>query len=208
MIRYVTLKKPSSKNKKSVANGHAKANATPIPSGDAAAFPTMHTPADPSGITTPALMDLSGSSTPALGSNPAERVAQLLPMEEPDGAIVHCVSVNEFCFKLGRITVPPKIVLALEGFSLPPADGSAPRYTFDNPPPSFVAAQALQTPDAPYGHLKTLQKFLRGGWRDVPEGERWWEDALGGDIEERRRRNLEAVKGVRLGMEGATTSHM
>jgi hypothetical protein len=44
---------------------------------------------------------------------------------------------------------------------------------------------------------------MRGGWKDVPEGERWWVDALGGEVEEKRVRNLAAVKGVKEGMVAA-----
>ena len=53
------------------------------------------------------------------------------------------------------------------------------------------------------GNLKGLRDFLKGGWRDVPEGERWWEEALGGSIEERRVLNLELMEGVQKGMEAA-----
>jgi hypothetical protein len=54
---------------------------------------------------------------------------------------------------------------------------------------------------------------LRGGWRDVAEGERWWVDALGGVVEEQRKANVEGLVGVvevngplgllRRGMDGA-----
>lgn len=188
---------------------------TPPPSGDSAPFPAMHTPVAPSGTSTPALSG-SGSSTPPppFSSNPAERIAQMLP-EEEDGATLHCISVCELCFKVGRITVPPAIVLALEGFSNPPPSSSSSdplkehpsTYSLSNPPPNFIETQKLLAPDAPYGHTKTLQNFLRGGWRDVPAGERWWEDALGGDIEVRRARNLELVKGVTLGLQGALQTY-
>ena len=67
--------------------------------------------------------------------------------------------------------------------------------------------QKLLAPDAAQGHTKTLQRFLRGGWRELPEGQRWWEEALGGDIERRRARNLELVKGVKVGLEGALETY-
>jgi hypothetical protein len=51
--------------------------------------------------------------------------------------------------------------------------------------------------------MSTFTKFLKGGWRDVPEDERWWEDALDGPIEEQRKANLEILDPVRKGMEGA-----
>ncbi|KAF7795846.1 hypothetical protein EIP86_007013 [Pleurotus ostreatoroseus] len=152
----------------------------------------------------------------------------LAPTEEPDGATLHCVSVSELCFKIGRITVPPAVVLGVEGFhrrpdptSAPTASTSSPsdtndtpqtpeRYTHAHPPPSFVRALALQPhADLARGHLRTLQRFLREGWKDVGagagegEGGRWWEDALGGEVEVKRKVNLERIRGVREGMFGA-----
>ena len=54
---------------------------------------------------------------------------------------------------------------------------------------------------------------MRGGWRDVPEAERWWVHALGGAVEEQRKANVEGLGGVadgngpmgllRRGMDGA-----
>ncbi|PSR78464.1 hypothetical protein PHLCEN_2v7407 [Hermanssonia centrifuga] len=214
VTRYVTVPKKGKGRKVIKAPATAKTTREDkgtdgeIPSGDAARFPSLHTPATPS---------ISGTSTPAVSANSSsiglttEQIAQLVPSEEPDGATVHCISVSELCFKIGRITVPPAVVLAAEGFSrLPPPPSSAPspmqtpaRYSLTNPPPSFARSQSLQLPDVSKGHLKTFQKFLKGGWKEVGEGERWWEDALGGEVEERRRVNLERVKGVRTGMEGA-----
>lgn len=194
VIRYVTQKKGGS-SKKSVE----KADIVP-PSGDNAPFPALHTP-------------VSGTSTPippnanAPSLNPAERIASVLPAE-PDGATLNCISVCQLCFKVGRMTVPPAIVLALDGFSVPPPPGAAvTTYSRAHPPPSWVEAQKLVAPDVPKGHMRTLQAFLRGGWRDVPAGQRWWEDALGGEIEERRRRNLGLVHGVRTGLEGALETY-
>jgi hypothetical protein len=57
----------------------------------------------------------------------------------------------------------------------------------------------MSTP--PGGSLKTLQTFFKNGWRDVPENERWWEDALGGAVEERRKANLDALTAIRTGTE-------
>ena len=160
---------------------------------------------------------------------------------EADGATLHCVSVSVLCFKIGRITVPPAIVLAAEGFSrarsastcdattpalAPPPrsatsspsvystcssetdvhslmdiDERTERYSHVNPPPSFLRSLELQGDD---GNLGRLREFLCGGWRDVALGERWWEDALGGEIEARRWENMEWVRGLSLGMTGAS----
>jgi hypothetical protein len=44
---------------------------------------------------------------------------------EPDGATLHYVSVNVVVFKHGRITVPPPLVFAGEGFSATLVQGVA-----------------------------------------------------------------------------------
>lgn len=48
-----------------------------------------------------------------------------------------------------------------------------------------------------------IKAFLCGGWRDVPAEERWWEQALGGVVEEKRKVTLELVQDIRHGMAGA-----
>ncbi|KAG1903296.1 uncharacterized protein F5891DRAFT_1018610 [Suillus fuscotomentosus] len=120
---------------------------------------------------------------------------------EPDGAVLHCVAISYICFKHGRITVPPSVILPCEGFSKPPSTASAAPFSSTNPPPHWKKAQALRV--APSGSIPAFAKFLKGGWRDVPEDERWWEDALDGPIEEQRKANLEVLDSVRRGMEGA-----
>ncbi|KAH7911510.1 hypothetical protein BJ138DRAFT_1085416 [Hygrophoropsis aurantiaca] len=133
---------------------------------------------------------------------------------EPDGATLHCIAISRMCFKHGRITVPPAVAMACEGFSKPPpaSPGHKPEsepvvaaYSATNPPPSWVHAQNLRVP--PVGSMKAFEEFLRGGWRQgLADGEgvgqRWWEEALGGVVEERRRANLEVLELVRVGMEG------
>jgi hypothetical protein len=53
------------------------------------------------------------------------------------------------------------------------------------------------------GSLKAMQHFYRGGWKSVPEGERWWEQALGGPVEQQRRERLEQLSKVGNGMDAA-----
>ncbi|CAL1709867.1 unnamed protein product [Somion occarium] len=130
---------------------------------------------------------------------------------ESQGATLNCIAISRMCFKFGRITAPPSLVLACEGFTNPlpkshllSCDPNCPLSTYShaNPPPHYKKhVLALRNPDLDNGSLKRLQKFLKGGWRDVPEGERWWEEALGGALEERRKKNMELVDGVRSGMD-------
>ncbi|KAJ3474753.1 hypothetical protein NLI96_g12276 [Meripilus lineatus] len=190
LVRYVTHPK---NKKKALKSG----NQTPSPPNESSDSPIvhLHTPAEstsiPAGSASDTLKQLATSQT---------------QLHEPDGAILHCVSISECCFKIGRITIPPGLIMACEGFTLPPtapaSTSSTPPpapYSHKNPPPFWEKVRAMRRG----GNLKGLRDFLKGGWRDVPEGERWWEEALGGSIEERRVLNLELMEGVQKGMEAA-----
>ncbi len=120
-------------------------------------------------------------------------------LQEPDGAILHTVAISQLCFKVGRITVPPAVVLALHGFCEPPAQGAP--YSYENPPSSFIQAKKIRS-KLHGGSTRRLKAFFKDGWRDVPSGQRWWEDALGGSVEERRKARLGAMEELRRGMEG------
>ncbi|KAJ6590603.1 hypothetical protein DFH09DRAFT_976043 [Mycena vulgaris] len=119
---------------------------------------------------------------------------------EPDGAIVHCIAISDMVMKIGRVTVPPAVALACEGFSQPSSNPSIP-YSATNPPPHWETVLAIWRSGGNNG-AKAMRDFLSGGWKKVPENERWWDDALGGPVEARRLTNLKMVQGVRGGMEG------
>ncbi|KIJ93146.1 hypothetical protein K443DRAFT_684765 [Laccaria amethystina LaAM-08-1] len=126
--------------------------------------------------------------------------AGLVSSEEPDGATVHTIVVSQLCFKVGRITVPPAIVLASNGFSVPPEEGLTP-YSLSNPPPHWEKVKKLASKPVG-GSMRQLRNFMKGEWKDVPEEERWWKEALGGAVEVQRRANLTAIEGLRRGMDG------
>jgi hypothetical protein len=182
ITRFVTLPK----NKKQQQNK----DTSKVPSPDSTPVPILHTPA-------------LESSTPGMSTHPARSPAALkalaessLRKTEPDGAILNCVNVSEVCVKNGRITVPPAIVFALNGFSVPSSVPGMP-YSHKNPPPQMEKVRELMAdPHA-------IKAFLCGGWRDVPAEERWWEQALGGVVEEKRKVTLELVQDIRHGMAGA-----
>lgn len=184
-------------------NDSARPSKTPTTSSD---FPRilLSTPAED--LTTPAT---PGDATEADSNLQAERTAEAMEalataqskMSEPDGAVLHCVAISYICFKHGRITVPPGIILPCEGFSKPPSTASAAPFSSTNHPPHWKNAQALRV--APSGSMPAFANFLKGGWRDVPADERWWEHALDGPIEEQRKTNLEVLDSIRKGMEGA-----
>lgn len=185
-------------------NGNgARSSRTPITSND---FPRilLSTPAE--GLTTPGT---PGDATDEDSNLQAGKTAKAMKalaaaqsnMPEPDGAVLHCVAISCICFKHGRITVPPGVVLPCEGFSKPPSTASAAPFSPTNPPAHWKKVQALRV--GPSGSMPAFAKFLKGGWRDVPEGERWWEDVLDGPIEAQRKANLEVLDSLRTGMEGA-----
>lgn len=151
------------------------------------------------------------------------------PVLEPDGAVLHCLAISEVCFKQGRITVPPAVALACEGFHRPPSvvpsagEVLPVSYSRENPPPCWAKVQAVRVP--PTGSMRRYKEFLKSGWRETAgmmsssvlsgnangnakengtasgAGGLWWEEALGGPIEERRLKNLPYVQAIRMGME-------
>jgi hypothetical protein len=177
VTRFVTLPKKKRNQKKDQDKVRSLDN------GDA-----VHTPA--TGDSTPESNDKADSSA-AINAI----VESSLSKEEPDGAILNCTVVSELCLKIGRTTMPPAFVLALNGYSVPSANGEP--YSRQNPPPHMEKIRDL------LGRPQESQAFLRRGLREVPLEDRWWEHALGGAIEEKRKRTLELVQGVRHGMTGA-----
>ncbi|KAH7882582.1 hypothetical protein F5I97DRAFT_279688 [Phlebopus sp. FC_14] len=172
------------------------------------------TPSHASSTSSPSTPNQNGTTTDAVHKTMDAIIKARTPILEPDGAVLHCIAVSQICFKHGRITIPPAVLLASEGFSKPPPPPSTPlssfvdlelreptpsSYSRTNPPPNWPKSQALRV--APTGSPDTFRTFLRGGWRDVPQGERWWEEALGGPIEEQRRANLDRVEALRVGLE-------
>jgi hypothetical protein len=125
-------------------------------------------------------------------------VAVQLSGEEPDGATLHTIQITQICFKIGRITVPPGLVLAADGFT------GFPGYSLANPHPQW--AQAKRVMSRPMGGSpRKLRELMTGGWKNVPETERWWDQALGNAVEERRVKNLALMECLRNGMDGART---
>ncbi|KIY50302.1 hypothetical protein FISHEDRAFT_39431, partial [Fistulina hepatica ATCC 64428] len=156
-------------------------------------------------IHTPANVDTeSPSPVPSGATSPEETARSLRAVsaglgEEKDGSILHAVTVSQMCYKIGRITIPPAIVLAISGFCDAPAEGG-PRYSVSHPPPYWPEVLNL-TQKSLGGGPKVLHDFLVGGWRNVPECDRWWEQAMSGKIEEQRRANLAQLEAVKSSME-------
>ncbi|KAK7053531.1 peptidase A1 domain-containing protein [Favolaschia claudopus] len=214
--------------------------------------PTLKTPATPllngTGASTPAHLVNGNGASSHLPNGTAAREKELAEADaisrallaraaarttEPDGALLYTVSVSQLCYKQGRITVPPAVVLASNGFYAGPSPPSSSlnstststgesgtgEYIKPTLPASFGAGKGDTRPRPPYwGKVQELSesmsglgKFFAGGWRDVPEGERWWEEAFKGCESERRERLVPFVgsevvenagSGVRGGLSG------
>ncbi|TEB27168.1 hypothetical protein FA13DRAFT_1691588 [Coprinellus micaceus] len=125
---------------------------------------------------------------------------------ESDGSLVYTVVVAQVCFKANRITIPPSVVLASNGFCSPPDSiagaGSRSKPSSPELPPHWPKVKTIASP-AHGGSLKHLYEFYRGGWRSMPVDERWWENALGGYVEiHRATASLELAR-LREGLESA-----
>lgn len=127
-------------------------------------------------------------------------VSNIIASEEPDGATLYTVCVSQICFKIGRITIPPEIVFAINGLTGLSSTTGAP-FSPTNPPPHWNTVLSLSS-HAHGGGRKKMMTFLKGGWKDVPENERWWTQAFV-DLAERNAANLAEVEILKLGLEGA-----
>lgn len=124
---------------------------------------------------------------------------------EEDGSILHTIVISQCCFKIGRITVPPALVLAANGMT------GARGYSHAAPHPEWASEARKLRAVSEGGGLRTLRKFLTGGWKDVQEAAKkegkkpWWDEAMGEEVAETNKRNLALVEGLRFGMEGTRT---
>ncbi|KAJ7079451.1 hypothetical protein B0H15DRAFT_933532 [Mycena belliarum] len=211
---------PSSKSRKSKSSSKSKSS---LPDSDAnegiarALARAGSQAASVGGALSPEIGD-SGANTPARtvtgaavqdegasGEQTAKALlARAVVAREADGAVLYTVTVAQLCYKFGRRTVPPAVILAANGFAapLPSADPSGidttPTYSLAAPPPHWAATAALRA------SIPALTAFYAGGWRE----ERWWEEALAGAEAERRERislfgvlrgGMEGVRGVQAG---------
>lgn len=182
IARYV------SKSKRSVAQDQArrkiqdakalKDRSSSSPSFQGIAAPELHTPAQAETPETP-----GATTPPANDDNEVKRLWE----EGPDETL-HCVSVSQLCFKVGRVTIPPALALASAGFGVP-----ADRWP-------EVKRHRLSRAQRESG-MPSMRELLVGKWRDVPEDKRWWDDAVK-PFEAERVKRLEALLKLREGMDG------
>ncbi|KAL4244040.1 THEM6/lcsJ thioesterase [Abortiporus biennis] len=178
LVRFVSYPKNKGKKGKQTITASDESSPSGADTPNSGPKVDLHTPVTNTGIPSSETMQ--------------KLINDTIRKDEADGSTLHCISVSELCCKIGRITVPPAIALGCEGYSLPSTKEGAKPYSVENPPPSWEKVKELK---ANYS-LRKLRDFYKNGWKEVPEGERWWEQALGGAIEEKRKINLELLEGV------------
>ncbi|CAE6441354.1 unnamed protein product [Rhizoctonia solani] len=156
-------------------------------------IPSISTPATPlvTETSTPAeLAEIQSQDATALNSSRIDKELSAaatpkhtLQTHDVDGALLHCVAVSAICFKHGRITVPPNVVLATSGYSL----------TKLNDKSNWLSATRLRERGR-----KAMAEFFRGGWKT--EKNKFWE--AGPRVEAERLRKLDELKKLTEGMNG------
>lgn len=169
----------------------SKSSSRPAPRSDHASgsIPNITTPSTPlvTEPSTPGEPATVLSMTPA--SLDAARVdTKLVPKptlrtHDDDGALIHCIAVSTYVFKHGRITVPPKVALAMSGFSLGEV-GDRSNWTTA----SVIRAQKPSP----------IRDFMRGGWKNVEK--KFWEPSP--EVEAERVKRVAALRQLTEGMDG------
>lgn len=75
-------------------------------------------------------------------------------------------------------------------------------HSLTNPHPEWLDVKRMMSRHFG-GSPQKLKHFLAGGWKDVPESERWWDKSLGERIEAQRVKNISMIEGLRKGLERA-----
>ncbi|CAE7091089.1 unnamed protein product [Rhizoctonia solani] len=153
---YLVAKFVSHPKKNSKSKSHTSKAGTTIPSITTPSTPLVAEPSTPGEPALNAnekatLLDTSHVDT-RLAAKPTLRT------HDDDGALIHCVAVSTYCCKHGRVTVPPKVVLAISGFSLTEVGDSS----------NWEHAKRLRE----RGPAR-MTEFLRGGWKT--EENKFWE---------------------------------
>ncbi|TFK24182.1 hypothetical protein FA15DRAFT_669828 [Coprinopsis marcescibilis] len=199
---------PPGVSKKALNKAKSKARRT---DGDISALTSTDTSMAATGVSTPyptvarpATGDHAGStgedSLKVVDKLLAQAQAEVLEQEkdEPDGYQVHTVAISRICFKVGRITVPPTVVLALHGMSSETVPGAEEPPHWDKVRDTF-ARLTMKDGKMPstgtFSDAQALAKFLKGGWKDVTDDKlKWWDRAF----DSVRQENNERLQKLRL----------
>ncbi|KAG8734975.1 hypothetical protein FRC11_003532, partial [Ceratobasidium sp. 423] len=171
---------PKKKSKSSASKIHSAAGTT-IPSITTPSTPLVTEPSTPG---EPAL-GARGNTTLLDASCVDTKLAakSALRTHDDDGALIHCVAVSTYCCKHGRVTIPPKVVLAISGYSLTEVGDSS----------NWEHAKRLRE----RGPAR-MTEFLRGGWKT--EENKFWE--LSPEVEAERIRRVADLKKLTEGLDG------
>lgn len=112
----------------------------------------LTTPAN--GVTSPSPLGIAANGnghTNGTGATPPRAFIHPIPI--PENATLHATSISQYCYKHGRVTVPPRVALITSGFGSP--SRAQERWN-----------ALLPLRDNP----KKMKELLRGGWRDANGG--------------------------------------
>ncbi|KAJ1300414.1 hypothetical protein OPQ81_005234 [Rhizoctonia solani] len=174
-------------------NSKPKVKESPSTGANAPIIPSISTPATPlvTEASTPAeFVKIKSQNATTLETSRVDKELSSTAIPKPmlrrhdvDGALLHCVGVSVICFKHGRITVPPKVVLATSGYSLTETGDIS----------NWLNAKRLRK----RGKV-AISEFFRGGWKT--EENKFWE--VGPRVEAERVRRLVELKKLTEGMNG------
>jgi hypothetical protein len=156
--------------KSAAAKGKAKAIIKDI-TPDNLAVPNISTV---SGSTTPA--PESGTSTPPSTAEDVKRAAGVYRARNPrtDGGVICCLAVSEYCFKMGRVTVPPVSPYLRDGDN---TNVVKQRVALHFCLHSTETSEHDKVRDLIFKSKGKGAKWLAGGWKEDPQA-----DQLGRDI--------------------------
>lgn len=120
--------------------------------------------------------------------------ANALP-QLPEGAVLHCVHVSSYCFKQGRITVPPRVALVAAGFGDPEVGRAQRVKDITNTLSRSSVYRTVGSPVVPKTH--TIPELMGSEWRRY-EGEGLWDLP---EYEERNRAGVERYRPLRQALD-------
>ncbi|KAJ4479345.1 hypothetical protein J3R30DRAFT_3702596 [Lentinula aciculospora] len=148
-----------------------------------------------------------------LTNSESDLIAKLVDTspEDEENITLHTVAVARCCYKLGRITVPPSVLMATNGVCVYPDQVTMTDldpefsksldvhsgYSVDRPPHTWTShARDLAL------NPKKLREFYKGAWRQ--DSTRWWDSAMGvgGPMDKRLKERLEICRNLFEGMDG------
>ncbi|KAJ3864232.1 hypothetical protein EV359DRAFT_41479 [Lentinula novae-zelandiae] len=155
----------------------------------------------------------SSSQVPPLTKSESDLVAKLFDSssEDEEDIILHTIAVARCCYKLGRITVPPSVLMATNGVCVYPHEVTMTELdpTFTGPLDGHSGFSVESPPHTWTHHARNLalnprklREFYKGAWRQDPT--RWWDSAMGADgpVEGKLKERLGICKQLFEGMDG------